>query len=112
MDNITLKQFQASCLATWNSSDKDQKEQLFHATLGLTGEAGEVANKVKKHFFRAKPNESKFRDELKDELGDVLYYHLIVCDLYDFDLQEIFKENMEKRNARLENGYYDVSHQD
>ena len=68
-----------------------------YPTLGLVGEAGEVAEKVKK-VIRDKngifDNDSKLG--IKKELGDVLWYVSNLCTELNFNLQEVALQNLEK----------------
>ncbi len=74
---------------------------LEYPTLGLAGEAGEVANIVKKiqrDFGGEITNE--IRAKLKDELGDVLWYISACADELGLTLTEIAEFNVEKLAAR------------
>lgn len=76
-----------------------------YPTLGLAGEAGEVAEKVKK-IIRDKGGEFSQEDRLaiRKELGDVLWYiSQIACDL-DITLESIAIANIEKLRVRQEKG--------
>ena len=76
-------------------------DRLFESVLGLVGEAGEVAEKVKK-LVRDK---SKFTDEdVLNELGDVLYYLTVTSHIFGGSLRKIAELNMEKLNGRKERG--------
>jgi NTP pyrophosphatase (non-canonical NTP hydrolase) len=76
-------------------------ENLEYPTLGLTGEAGEVANIVKKiqrdHDGILK---DEIREKLKDELGDVLWYISACADELDLTLTEIAEYNVDKLAKR------------
>ena len=76
-------------------------ENLEYPTLGLTGEAGEIANIVKKiqrdHDGILK---DEIRAKLKDELGDVLWYISACADELDLTLTEIAEFNVEKLAKR------------
>lgn len=72
---------------------------VLYATLGLTGEAGEVAEKVKKALRGDHTLESK-REEIKMELGDVLWYVFALARDLDLDVEEIAKANIEKLTSR------------
>lgn len=74
---------------------------LEYPTLGLTGEAGEVANIVKKiqRDFGGKLN-NETRQKLKDELGDVLWYISACADELGLTLTEIAEFNVEKLAQR------------
>ncbi len=74
---------------------------LEYPTLGLTGEAGEVANIVKKiqRDFGGKITD-EVRGKLKDELGDVLWYISACADELGLTLAEIADFNVEKLAKR------------
>ena len=77
------------------------RDRLVENTLGLTGEAGEVAEKIKK-LFR---DSSKFSDEeVLKELGDVLFYVTALSNIFGGNLIKIIELNMEKLNERVKNG--------
>ncbi|MCD6149746.1 nucleoside triphosphate pyrophosphohydrolase family protein [bacterium] len=76
-----------------------------YPTLGLAGEAGEVAEKIKKAI---RDNGGKISDETKDavrkELGDVLWYVSQVAAELDLLLDDIAKSNIEKLSSRMRRG--------
>jgi NTP pyrophosphatase (non-canonical NTP hydrolase) len=74
---------------------------LEYPTLGLTGEAGEVANIVKKiqRDYAGEITED-VREKLKDELGDVLWYISACADELGLTLAEIAQFNVKKLAAR------------
>jgi NTP pyrophosphatase (non-canonical NTP hydrolase) len=74
---------------------------LEYPTLGLAGEAGEVANIVKKiqRDFGGEIT-AETRRKLKDELGDVLWYISACADELGLTLQEIAEFNVEKLAQR------------
>jgi NTP pyrophosphatase (non-canonical NTP hydrolase) len=74
---------------------------LEYPTLGLAGEAGEVANIVKK-IQRDYDGEitDEIRARLKDELGDVLWYISACADELGLTLKEIAQFNVEKLAKR------------
>ena len=76
-----------------------------YPTLGLVGEAGEVAEKVKK-VIRDKneifDNESKLG--IKKELGDVLWYVANLCTEFNFNLDDVAFQNLEKLKLRTTKG--------
>ncbi|MBR3132102.1 nucleoside triphosphate pyrophosphohydrolase family protein [Candidatus Saccharibacteria bacterium] len=69
--------------------------------LGLAGEAGETADKVKK-IIRDKGGyaSEEDREEIVKELGDVLWYIANVARYLETDLSEIAKGNIEKLESR------------
>tara|TARA_A100001388_G_scaffold230678_1_gene182788 strand:- start:3154 stop:3483 length:330 start_codon:yes stop_codon:yes gene_type:complete len=76
-----------------------------YPTLGLVGEAGEVAEKIKKVIRDKKgifDEESKLG--LKKELGDVLWYLSNLCTEFNFSLDEVALQNLEKLKLRQSKG--------
>ena len=76
------------------------RERLMENALGLTGEAGEVSEKIKK-LFRDKRIDD---DAVLKELGDVLFYTVALSNIFGGSLIKIIELNMEKLNARVKNG--------
>ena len=80
-------------------------ENLVYPTLGLAGEAGEVAEKVKKLL---RDDGGVMSDErraaLAGELGDVLWYVAQVATEAGLDLEEIAQGNLEKLLSRQQRG--------
>ena len=70
--------------------------KVLYPTLGLCGESGEVAEKVKKQVRDGVFN----RHEVAKELGDVLWYLTNVCNDIGYSLDEIAALNINKLNSR------------
>jgi len=79
-----------------------QNVELLHACLGLSGEAGEVIDIIKKHLAYGKELDN---ERLVLELGDCLHYLCRIIDLSGFTLQEVMDGNIKKLNKRFPNGY-------
>lgn len=75
----------------------------YYPVLGLTGEAGEVAEKYKK-ILRDKDGYVSIEDgkEILKELGDVLWYITAIAGELNYDLQHVAEANAEKLLSRLE----------
>ena len=74
-------------------------------TLGLTGEAGEIANKVKKiERDHAGIVTDEVRESIAAELGDLLWYLAALSTELGLDLEAIAKENLEKLASRQQHG--------
>ena len=70
---------------------------LEYLALGLTGEAGEVANKIKKVIRGDKnSNDPEFKEQLKDEIGDVLWYVAQLCESLDMSMASVAERNINK----------------
>lgn len=87
------------------STTQDWKESLILSTLGLTGEAGEVTEKVKK-IIRDKAYKVNSDDveEIKKELGDVLWYISQLGVVLNVSLEEIAQTNLQKIQSRQARG--------
>jgi NTP pyrophosphatase (non-canonical NTP hydrolase) len=79
---------------------KDQ-ERLIENILGLVGEAGEVAEKIKK-LIRDKSKVTN--EDILKELGDVLFYTTALANIYGRGLQDVMKLNISKLNDRQRRG--------
>ena len=71
-----------------------------YLTLGLCGEAGELANKAKKEI---RDNVDK-SDELRDELSDCLWYVSCLANDLGVSLEDLAKQNLEKLRGRKARG--------
>jgi len=81
-------------------------EPIIGRQLGLAGEAGEIANKVKK-FIRDGYDKEELvmkQDEVADELGDVLWYVAAVAEVMGTNLESVAKNNLWKLAERQRNG--------
>lgn len=96
--NINEYQQQASKTAIYQN-------KLIYPTLGLAGEAGEIANKVKK-ILRDNSGELQedARQNLISELGDVLWYVAALATDLKTELSEVANKNIEKLNSRKNRG--------
>jgi NTP pyrophosphatase (non-canonical NTP hydrolase) len=72
-----------------------------YPTLGLCGEAGEVADKIKK-VLRDRDGlfDAAIREDLRLELGDVLWYVAQLASELDLDLEDIAEANLAKLASR------------
>lgn len=84
---------------------KNKGHNFVYPTLGLAGETGEVAEKVKK-ILRDKNGvvDEATKDSLKKELGDVLWYLAQLATEFGLSLDDIADANLKKLMSRLERG--------
>jgi len=76
-------------------------QELMYLGLGL-GEAGEIQGKIKK-LFRDGDTIDK-RIALRKEIGDTLWYLTRLCDVLNFDPEDVMQENYNKLMDRKERG--------
>ena len=72
-----------------------EEYKVIYPTLGLCGEAGEVAEKVKKHIRDGTPMLG-----VGLELGDVLWYISALADGLGITLEEVAQANVDKLQSR------------
>ena len=84
------------------ASYRTPSEELTNAALGLNGEAGEVADIVKKVLHHGHELDS---EKLIKELGDVLWYVAEAADAIGVELSEVARRNIKKLRARYPDGF-------
>ena len=103
LSSITAAEYQSRACETAIFPKKQAMEYL---TLGLTGESGEIANKVKK-FIRDGATKDEYlakRIEIGYEIGDVLWYCAVLADELEMNLGHIMEKNLEKLADRHKRG--------
>lgn len=76
--------------------------RLLHAILGISGEAGELVDAIKKTLAYGKELDLI---NLQEELGDVLFYIQLACNVLGIQLVDIMESNMAKLKVRYGNRY-------
>ena len=103
MSTITAADYQQEASET---AIFPKQKALEYITLGLTGEAGEIANKVKKLIRDGADEETleQKKIEIGYELGDVLWYCAMLAREVDINLGHVMEKNIEKLHSRKERG--------
>ena len=79
--------------------------KILYPALGLTGEAGEVANKVKKIVRDGVDNmPPDWREQIAGEIGDVLWYCAALATDLNMSLGQVAMSNKNKLSSRKERG--------
>lgn len=101
---MTLEEYQKQALTTVIKTDSEFRD-LLHWVLGINGEAGEIAEKVKK-IIRDKNGEVSDSDktELAKEVGDVLWYLAVFAHNLGVPLEIIAQQNLDKLQSRKKRG--------
>jgi len=93
--NMNDYQRQAATTAIYPAS-----VQVLYPTLGLAGEAGEVANKVKKILRDGKLD----KEAIGSEIGDCLWYIAAICKDLGLKMEDVAQANLDKLRQRQEKG--------
>ena len=100
---MDLNDYQSAALQT--AVYPNQGSNFAYPALGLAGEAGEVADKLKKVI---RYNDGVLTDQVRDavakEIGDVLWYVSVLAHEMDYDLNTIAKINIDKLASRQQRG--------
>lgn len=104
MDGMTLNEYQRQSMRT-AGDPSDPAWELSGYGLGIAGEAGEVADIIKKVNHHGHPLTPELRQKLKKELGDVLWYVQGIAYRTGFTLAEVAESNLQKLMARYPEGF-------
>lgn len=118
-NEITANEYQRAALRTaWAKTNEEMPPKvvallesgfvtkdellLLNGALGLSGEAGEVSDIVKKATFQGHELD---KAHIAEELGDVAWYLAVAAHAIGYDLGEIFRLNVEKLLKRYPDGF-------
>lgn len=103
VNGITGNEYQKLAMRTASGVCAATPDNLMlNGVMGLNGEAGECIDLVKKHLFQGKPLD---KEHLAKELGDVAWYLAVTAQSIGYGLDDIFKMNIKKLEARYPNGF-------
>ncbi len=91
------------------ASYPDLGNNFVYPTLGLVGEAGEIAEKIKKlqrdqGIFAPDKVTAETKTDITKELGDVLWYVTQLATEFGVDLDDVAQGNIDKLRSRLDRG--------
>lgn len=98
IDDISMNEYTENALSTWIGEEK-----LIRSFLGISGEAGEVMEAMKK-FKRGDYDEAELKRRCEKELGDLLFYVAIASHELGISLSTVALKNNEKLLKRMEKG--------
>ena len=97
---MTVNDYHRAAMRT--APELARQQMLIDAALGLTGEAGEVADLVKKANYQGHILD---KDAVMKELGDIAWYIALACQALGFSMEEVLRMNIEKLQKRYPDGF-------
>ena len=88
------------------NSNGVEVSRLLTASIGLSGEVGELNEIIKKILFQAKTYDSVTHEHMKRELGDILWYVTQACLALKIDLLDVIKGNKDKLSKRFPRNHF------
>ena len=82
--------------------------RLMTAAFGISAEAGELVEIIKKVFLQGKPYNEENIIHMKKEAGDILWYMSQLCIALDTTFEELMEINYQKLSARYPEGTFDI----
>lgn len=79
-----------------------EQGRLLHAIIGIAGEAGELLDTLKRHVMY---KEELDVSNIKEEAGDILFYLEALLNTFNWTLDEVRDENIQKLTKRYPSGF-------
>lgn len=76
--------------------------RILHGAIGISGEAGELMDSLKKVLMYGKPLD---KEHLKEECGDLLWYMSILLHEIGSDFEQVMQKNIDKLSKRYPEGF-------
>lgn len=89
-------------LAARTAKPLSTRDEWLHYSLGLTGEAGEVAELIKKKIFYNKLTDP---ERIAEELGDCMWMIAMLSTTLGVSLESVMQRNIDKLLTRYPNGF-------
>ena len=98
---MSPNEYQVEALRTASGMNQSLPIEL-NGVMGLAGESGECVDLMKKHLFQGHALD---KEHLAKELGDVSWYLAVTAAAIGYDLETIFRMNVEKLRKRYPDGF-------
>jgi len=98
---MTLSDFQDKVFDLSNNYGNDEIPSYIYPTIGLAGETGEVMEEVKKSLRKGPVIDPERRENIRLELGDVMFYVAMLAESLDLNLDDIANALFEKLDKRF-----------
>lgn len=104
---MTPEEYQSQAMRTCARAEGERafspdQLQTLNAALGLSGEAGELVDYIKKGFFHG---HALSPEKIADEAGDVLWYLAVLLDAFGLKLEDVMRQNVAKLRRRYPEGF-------
>lgn len=97
-NRLTINGYQHKAMRT----AKEECRELSNVGLGLAGEAGEIADMIKKHLHQGHPLD---REKFIKELGDLAWYLALGCTVIGEPMEKVLQTNIDKLLKRYPDGF-------
>ena len=91
-------------ISTPESLSESLSMDILHSAVGISGEAGELLDHIKKVIWQQHCIQCNY---VIEELGDILFYLTSMCNCIGTDIDEVRKLNIEKLTKRYPDGVFD-----
>jgi len=102
---MILKEYSVWVNNRWDNDPRPARDKIAIAAMGITGEAGEVSEPLKKALYSGKVVDRAY---MVKELGDLLHYWVRIAGILGISPEEIMDANVEKLMERLPEGHAPV----
>ena len=104
---MTANEYQQAALRMEGTQEElqllsEERSRLLNGALGLCGESGDVADLVKKATFQVHALD---RQKIAEKLGDVAWYLAVAANAIGYELDDVFRENIDKLSKRYPDGF-------
>lgn len=100
---MELEEYKKKTIQRLNKSIAfDEKENMYYACMGLIEETGEIVAELRKPLFKGNFHEKTLDiEEIKSELGDLMWYIALICKNTNIDMNQLHEhEGKEIENKR------------
>ena len=101
IDTMSLNDYQVKSKRTLNQ-ELTKEQTVSNMIMCILGETGEVADVIKKHYYQGHDLDI---EHIKEEIGDVMFYIVNLCNVLDLDLEALLYQNHTKLMKRYPNGF-------
>ena len=110
---VTSKESEQLSEMFYSMKDNESKSDvnmslLLTGGIGLSSEAGELNEIIKKCIFQGKPLNDETVFHCKRELGDIMWYWITSCRALGLDPNEVIEEKINKLKSRYPGGEFDA----